>query len=358
MKDRLIEFVSSIKKISDINSYDEEATKTTIILNLLSQLGWNIFNRDEVFPEYAVQSKKVDYALRFQNNNMVFIEAKRIKEDLDNHQKQILQYSFQEGVKFAILTNGITWWFYLPLLDKSWEQRKFYTIELFEQEPGEIAEKFIAFLAKENIISGKSYEAAKSIYESKQRIRIIKETLPKAWDKIINDPDEILIALIAETVENKCGSKPSDAIVQNFIKDFVITRQIPIIKRTVRQRKSPVKKEVVKMNNSLSDLEGIEVYHISRKIKASGIITNGGIIVLKGSEASATILPSLRYPELRKEIIKKGILVKNNSKMVFSEDFIFESPSSASGVICGSSRNGRDDWKDSNGNSINDLLTK
>mgnify|MGYP005810388861 CR=1 FL=1 len=198
-------------------SFDEAATKQVIILQILSCLGWDPFSVDEVRPEYSVGSKKVDYALRYNNYNKVFIEVKKVGEDLEKHQEQLLNYSFQEGVKLAILTNGITWWFYLPLHEGSWEQRKFYTVEIYDQNSEEIVQKFENFLSKENVISGKAIENAENIYKSRQKQSLIKETLPKAWSKVVDGPDEALIELIAETTEKLCGYKPEHTTVEDFI---------------------------------------------------------------------------------------------------------------------------------------------
>jgi hypothetical protein len=51
-------------------------------------------------------------------------------------------------VGLAILTNGISWYFYLPLQEGSYEQRNFYTIEIYDQESEEIVKKFEEFLSK------------------------------------------------------------------------------------------------------------------------------------------------------------------------------------------------------------------
>jgi len=217
MIEKLLEFVKNMKLDRRLVSFDEASTKQGVVLQILSLLGWDTFNVEEVYPEYSVGEKKVDYALRHNNSNKVFIEVKKVGEDLEKHQEQLLNYSFQEGVKLAILTNGITWWFYLPLHEGSWEQRKFYTVEIYDQNPEEISQKFIDFLSKENVLSGKSIENAENVYMGRQKEFLIKETLPKAWNKIIEGPDETLLELIAETTEKLCGHKPDAQTVETFI---------------------------------------------------------------------------------------------------------------------------------------------
>jgi len=147
----------------------------------------------------------------------VFIEAKRIREELEFHHRQLLNYSFEAGVGLAILTNGVSWWFYLPLLpDAAWEDRKVYTVDLLQQEAEDVAQKFIDLLSRDKISSGEAIENAKSIYESQQKKIIIRRTLLKAWNKIISEPDELLVTLLVETTEKLCGHTVDNALVKHF----------------------------------------------------------------------------------------------------------------------------------------------
>jgi len=236
MSEKLLQLINQLKSDKRLVSFDEASTKQAVILRILSLIGWDTFNIDEVVPEYSIAGKKVDFSLRHSNANKTFIEVKKIGEDLERHQEQLLNYSFQEGVKLSILTNGITWWFYLPLHEGSWEQRKFYTIEIYDQNAEEIVGRFIDYLAKENVISGKAITNAEAIYESRQKKYLIKETLPKAWNKLISEPDELLIDLIAESTEKLCGYKPDHSTVEDFISANLSEIEIshrPGIKRKV-----------------------------------------------------------------------------------------------------------------------------
>ena len=217
MNENLLKLINNLRKDRRLLSYDEAATKQAVVLRILHCLGWNPFNIDEVYPEYSVGSKKVDYALRYNGKNKVFIEVKKVNEDLEKHQEQLLNYSFQEGVKLAVLTNGISWWFYLPLREGSWVQRKFYTIEIYDQEAQDIVKKFEDFLLKENVVSDKAIENAENLYKSRQKQHLIKETLPKAWKKMISEPDELLVELLADTTEKLCGYKPDNEMVEQFL---------------------------------------------------------------------------------------------------------------------------------------------
>ena len=217
MQEELHLFIDRLKSDRRLAALDEAATKQGVILALLSKLGWDTFNIDEVVPEYSVGDKRVDYALRMQSANKVFIEVKKPSEDLERHQEQLLNYSFQEGVKLAVLTNGTSWWFYLPLHEGSWEQRKFYTVDIVEQAPNDASDKLIQFLSKESVRTGKATDDAEALYKSQQKVKVLRDALPVAWNKLISESDEILLDLLSETTEKLCGYKPDAESVERFL---------------------------------------------------------------------------------------------------------------------------------------------
>ncbi len=219
MVDNLVAFVDKLKSERRFATLDEAATKQGIVLPLLSKLGWDTFNIDEVVPEYAVATRRVDYAFRLNNANKLFIEVKKPTEELENHQEQLLDYSFKQGVKLAALTNGPRWWFYLPLNEGSWEQRKFYTVDIVEQESGDIARRFVDFLSREAVDTGRAVENAERVYKSQQKTKIIRQTLPEAWNKIISDVDDALGDLLSETTERLCGYKADAELVAQFLNE-------------------------------------------------------------------------------------------------------------------------------------------
>jgi hypothetical protein len=215
--DKLVLKIESIKLKGKEKSINEEATKQSIILPILQELGWSVFDDEEVSPEFTILNQRVDYSLRHNHFNKVFIEVKKINENLESHQEQLLQYSFKEGVKLAILTNGIAWWFYLPLHEGNWEQRKFNSIDIIEQDTQRIIEKLRAFLSKEEVVSGNAVKNAENHYNNRLKGQIIKENIPKAWIKLVEQKDAFLVELIAETTEKLCGYKPDDQSVKDFI---------------------------------------------------------------------------------------------------------------------------------------------
>ena len=221
MNDQLKHFINELKLAKGLNAYDEATTKQVIIQRILNILGWNIFDIKEIQPEYPVDPKnsneKVDYALAKDTNNMVFLEAKAVSIDLENWEKQICDYCFKNNVVIGVLTNGISWWFYLPRAKGSWYERKFYSINLIQQDADVIVLKFIEFLLKQNVIVGKAEENAKRTYESKQKSQIIQKSLPQAWNTLISSEDESFMDLFNDMLEKISGYRAEPEEIAEFI---------------------------------------------------------------------------------------------------------------------------------------------
>lgn len=307
MKEQLMGFIADIRANNLINSFDEATTKQAIILRLLSALSWNIFDTSEVKPEYSVSSKRVDYSLRINNANKVFLEVKKVTEDLENHQEQLLNYSFQEGVKLAILTNGITWWFYLPLNEGNWEQRRFYAIDIIQQDQSDIAKKFIDFLGKESVKNEEAVKKAEQIYKGQVKDIEIKRNLPRAWNKLISETDDLLVDLINETLEKICGYRADEKLIEDFLKWNVGTIDITQ-KIKVRKKRIPTKKPKIKKHN----LKGFPPEDTLCRF------------TYKGNDYSGQI---------------------KNGQLMVNDYGIFSSFSAASYEISNTSRNGWRDWE-------------
>jgi len=215
--DELLEFIKDLKKDKSLNSFDEAATKQIIILKVLNLLGWNVYDREEVYPEYSVKGKKVDYSLRLNFENKVFIEVKKVSQKLYKHQSKLLDYLDLKKVDSAVLTNGLKWWFYAPLKDGKIEYRKFYSIDITEQNAGEVSERLYDFLYKSKVISGDNILVATKIFSYNRKKKIIERTLPRAVAAIFEEADKIFVDLIKDHTENKCGYRPSDELVKEFL---------------------------------------------------------------------------------------------------------------------------------------------
>jgi hypothetical protein len=79
---------------------------------------------DSLAPE-ALPRAKQRQRRRGQQSKQSFHQLQANWYRFGEASRKLLNYSFQEGVKLAILTNGIAWWFYLPRHEGSGEYGSF-----------------------------------------------------------------------------------------------------------------------------------------------------------------------------------------------------------------------------------------
>lgn len=94
----------------------------------------------------------------------------------------------------------------------------------------------------------------------------------------------------------------------------------------------------------------------AKGISAQGGFTSDGFRVFKGSMLSNQVQNSCGRSNqiIREKLLEIGVVVKQDGKLYFEQDYDFNSPSQAAAVVLGNSINGREAWRDANGKSIKD----
>jgi hypothetical protein len=94
-------------------------------------------------------------------------------------------------------------------------------------------------------------------------------------------------------------------------------------------------------------------------LKSKGIVARGheedeGFVVLAGSQAVKDEVPSIhRYlVDMRASLRGRGILAEDGDFLKLTQDYTFDSPSTAAGVMLGRSANGRTEWQDEQGRTL------
>ncbi len=89
-------------------------------------------------------------------------------------------------------------------------------------------------------------------------------------------------------------------------------------------------------------------------IEAQCIETPQGFVVRAGSRAVKGEVPSIHASmrELRRALVDKGVLRVDGEVYRLAQDYTFASPSTAAGVMLGRTANGRIEWKDAKGRTL------
>ena len=102
---------------------------------------------------------------------------------------------------------------------------------------------------------------------------------------------------------------------------------------------------------------GDELFLSSKGIEARGLDSAQGFIVRAGATAVREELPSIHtyLSDLRRTLAEKGVLAADGDLLRLSQDYTFNSPSTAAGVLVGRPANGRVEWKDAKGKSLKEI---
>jgi hypothetical protein len=97
-------------------------------------------------------------------------------------------------------------------------------------------------------------------------------------------------------------------------------------------------------------------------LRGPEVVGNGrdmpeGFVVYQGSTARLDSVRSIHdyLSQQRRELITAGVLERRGEGLIFTQDYRFNSPSTAAGVLLGRSANGRIEWKDDRGRTLKQL---
>lgn len=145
-KDQIKLLGERILKLKD-QVLTEEATKNAFIMPFIRELGYDVFNPDEVTPELVAdigmkQGEKIDYAIMQNGEPIILIECKHHGSPLNvNNASQLFRYFHTTTAKFSILTNGIEFRFYTDLVAANkMDEKPFFVFDITDIKDNQIDE--------------------------------------------------------------------------------------------------------------------------------------------------------------------------------------------------------------------------
>lgn len=242
MKKPILSFVKDLKSNKKLHALDEASTKQAVVLRLLSLLGWDIFDVDEVYPDFSTDFGQVSYALRIGGAAKVFLDVRCNNDRLDNLHKQLVAFAAREAAELAVHTDGVRWWFYLPSAKGAPKQKQCHSFDLLACKPEASTSDLIGLLSRDHVSTGEHLEAAKTAYQRQKR-KLAADVLPEAWNKLLAEPNKILVEILSDATEKICGCKAEPAMVEEFIcanlDRWTLAQAIPVM--------PPLPKEPVKL---------------------------------------------------------------------------------------------------------------
>ena len=171
----------------------EEAVKTAIVLPFLAALDYDIFNPDEVVPEFTADAvgkkgEKVDYAIKIDGEIRILVECKPIATSLEKvHLAQLFRYFSVTNARFAILTNGRTFHFHTDLVaPNKLDDRPFLTFDLSDIQP-QLTVELKKFARSDFNVDG--------ILQSAHRLKYTS-AIKKEISSVMDDPTEDFVRMV------------------------------------------------------------------------------------------------------------------------------------------------------------------
>ena len=101
------------KPLNDLVARDANEGDTRLLVTDFLREGFGYDTYEDLTTEYQVRGEFADYGVRIDGELIAFIEVKRVKTKVAAKQlRQVEMYAVNEGVEWAILTNGANWQVY------------------------------------------------------------------------------------------------------------------------------------------------------------------------------------------------------------------------------------------------------
>lgn len=235
-KSRMLLALKSYKKQflnRDLTELDESGTRLMINSFLCDVLGY--LPIEEIKTEYMIKGTYADYVIQIGGIRHFLVEVKALSLQLsEKHLRQTINYGANEGIEWALLTNGKHFDFYKILFNKPIESRKIFSVDLTDASTLKHDIEHLQFLHKE---------------------AIMKKGLKQLWNKCealdpLNAAGIVyckeVIGVIKKHIRNKYGEKCEEADIIKSLNRIVLEQIDPALIKVHRSGKSDRKgKKVV-----------------------------------------------------------------------------------------------------------------
>jgi len=204
-----------------LKQFNEENTKKDFILPLFRHLGWDVSNSDEVAAEEKSSNGRVDYAFKIGGVSKFYLEAKPLREDLNQRPdwaKQVITYAENKGVTWAVLTNFKQ----LMVFNAEWdepalERARFLNLTYQEYLP---AFHKLWWLSRDSIEKGVLDEEARQVGALKPKLPVEKSLL----DQLLRWRGELFNQIYQHNKDRGLDLYQVDELIQQFINRLIFIR--------------------------------------------------------------------------------------------------------------------------------------
>lgn len=220
-----------------IKELDESGTRIMINRFLSEVLGYK--QLEEIKTEYMIKGTYADYVIQVNKTRHFLVEVKALSFQLsEKHLRQTVNYGANEGIEYALLTNGKNFEFYKIIFEQPISSRLIFAIDLSDAASLKNAVNHLQHLHKESVV---------------------KNLFKPLWNKCeATDPYNIagiicsdpVLTCIKKLIKTRYNEKCNDEVILAAVHKIIGDKMDPVLIKQFKTAKVRVKKE--------KKIEGIE----------------------------------------------------------------------------------------------------
>jgi len=289
---------ASIAKFQSTKGFNEQNTKASLIVPVLHALGWNTSDADEVHWEFRrkSQSDPVDFALLLQRQPCLFLEAKPLRDSLNDHKWiiQIMAYAVEAGVQWVVITNGDEYRAYNATAPLPSEGKLFRQV-VISKDSLETIVATLSLLSKSNLQDKKINRLWDSHFVDHQVKAVLEELFRP------DDPSDYIVGSVKKLSKGKLAEED----IRGSLRRLRINLDFPVVSEPTQKGENR-KTKVITGPVSLKSLVEAGLLRVPTEIFAT----------YKGKDLRATVSPDGaivyrggRYPSLSAAAIRAQELI-------------------------------------------------
>ncbi|MFN3666680.1 MAG: type I restriction enzyme HsdR N-terminal domain-containing protein, partial [Sediminibacterium sp.] len=135
----------------NITELDESGTRIMINRFLSDVLGYK--QLEEIKTEYMIKGTYADYVIQVNKTRHFLVEVKALSFQLsEKHLRQTVNYGANEGIEYALLTNGKNFEFYKIIFEQPISSRLIFSLDLSDASTLKNAADHLQHLHKESVV--------------------------------------------------------------------------------------------------------------------------------------------------------------------------------------------------------------
>jgi hypothetical protein len=236
------------KYLDKVNNTELDEASTRIFINtfLSEVLGFSLI--DEIKTEFMIRGTYADYMIQVDGHRHFLVEVKAYPLDLsEKHLRQTLNYGANEGIEYALLTNGHSFELHKILFTQPINSCLIFTVELTDLPSLKKAAELLQFIHKDSVLKG----GLDTLWDKCEALNKFTVAGMLLSAEVIGT----VKSLIKRKYDQRCSDDEVAAVIQQIIKDEIEPEAVKIYKKAKPERlKKPTKVE----NTIMAAKEGIE----------------------------------------------------------------------------------------------------